>query len=94
MPEISSRKEAKARGLKRYFTGKPCKHGHVCEREHSHGKCIRCLQVKWLRFKEMNPNYSTDYRKRNLENSRAYNRDRGSKYRAAFEALKQLGIEV
>ena len=28
----STRAEAKARGLKRYFTGKPCKAGHVAER--------------------------------------------------------------
>jgi hypothetical protein len=26
------RDEAKALGLKRFFTGKPCKHGHVAER--------------------------------------------------------------
>jgi hypothetical protein len=30
--EIISRKEAKAAGLTRYFTGKPCKRGHVVER--------------------------------------------------------------
>jgi hypothetical protein len=32
MPEIISRAEAKARGLTRYFTGKPCKYGHIAER--------------------------------------------------------------
>jgi hypothetical protein len=29
---IISREEARQKGLKRFFTGKPCKHGHVCER--------------------------------------------------------------
>ena len=29
--KIISHAEAKAQGLKRYFTGKPCKHGHVAE---------------------------------------------------------------
>jgi hypothetical protein len=29
---IISRQEARERGLKRYFTGKPCKYGFVCER--------------------------------------------------------------
>jgi hypothetical protein len=28
MPEIIRRQDAMARGLKKYFTGKPCKHGH------------------------------------------------------------------
>jgi len=31
--EIISRKEAKALGLTRYFTGKPCKHGYIAERD-------------------------------------------------------------
>ena len=29
---LITRADAKALGLKRYFTGKPCKHGHVAER--------------------------------------------------------------
>lgn len=41
MPEIISRKDAIARGLKRYFTGKPCKHGHLSER-YVPGDCIAC----------------------------------------------------
>lgn len=40
-PEIISRKEAMARGLKRYFTGKPCKRGHVGERA-VNGGCPLC----------------------------------------------------
>jgi 5-methylcytosine-specific restriction endonuclease McrA len=40
--EIISRQEARALGLKRYFTGKPCKHGHVAERYTSIGNCVEC----------------------------------------------------
>jgi len=32
MPEIITRDAARARGLKRFFTGVPCKRGHVAER--------------------------------------------------------------
>ena len=42
MPEIITRAEAKARGLPRFYTGKPCGHGHVCEHRVSDGKCIEC----------------------------------------------------
>ena len=42
--EIITRDEAKARGLKRYFTGKPCKHGHVALRFTSGGNCARCQE--------------------------------------------------
>lgn len=40
--EIVTRDEALARGLKRYFTGKPCKHGHVAERHSADGACYEC----------------------------------------------------
>lgn len=40
--EIISRAEALAQGLKRYFTGKPCKHGHVAERLVSIRSCLGC----------------------------------------------------
>lgn len=43
---VISRAEAKAQGLKRYFTGKPCKHGHVAERSVGSSNCIACLQER------------------------------------------------
>jgi hypothetical protein len=39
MFEIITRGEALARGLTRYFTGKPCKYGHIAER------FVRCRQI-------------------------------------------------
>tara|TARA_R110002096_G_C14520339_1_gene716876 strand:- start:218 stop:931 length:714 start_codon:yes stop_codon:yes gene_type:complete len=44
--EIITRAEAKAQGLKRYFTGKPCKHGHVSERWASVKSCICCANKR------------------------------------------------
>jgi hypothetical protein len=42
--EIITRKEAQEKGLPRYFTGKPCKHGHVCERFVAQKTCVECKQ--------------------------------------------------
>ena len=39
-------KEAKAQGLKHYFTGKPCKHGHVDLRLVSNESCEECGRVR------------------------------------------------
>jgi hypothetical protein len=39
---ISERYHAKNRGDVRYFTGKPCKNGHVAERYTSTGRCVDC----------------------------------------------------
>jgi len=42
--QIITRKEAREKGLKRYFTGKPCKRGHVAERYVSHNRpCVVCV---------------------------------------------------
>ena len=47
MMEIISRKEAKAAGLTKYFTGKPCSYGHVSERMVSNGICKNCLDRRY-----------------------------------------------
>ena len=45
-PRIISRAEAKALGLKHYFTGKPCEHGHVAERWVGNSACIECDRAR------------------------------------------------
>jgi len=39
---VVQRKTAVELGLKRYFTGNPCKHGHISERHTSSGECVSC----------------------------------------------------
>ena len=43
---IISREEARQKGLKRFFTGKPCKHGHVCERRVDSSECAECGRTR------------------------------------------------
>ena len=40
--EIITREEAQEKGLVRYFTGKPCKHGHIAERYTKSLICCPC----------------------------------------------------
>lgn len=40
--EVISRADAKAAGLKRYYTGKPCPHGHIAERLVCNWHCVVC----------------------------------------------------
>lgn len=42
---LLSRKDAKVAGLKRYFTGKPCKYGHITERS-AWGICVECNRAR------------------------------------------------
>jgi hypothetical protein len=41
-PDVISRKSARAAGQAFYFTGKPCKHGHVAKRRSHNGECMAC----------------------------------------------------
>lgn len=43
-PKIVLRAEAKAKGLKHYFTGKPCVRNHIDYRFTSIGKCMACAR--------------------------------------------------
>lgn len=82
MTEIITRKEALERGLKRYFTGKPCANGHVCERVYV-GECVECIRAKEARR----------VRSRSDEH-RARVRNKYRKMAASYLALKELGIGV
>lgn len=42
-----SRRNAKKNNNKHYFTGNPCKHGHVDVRYTSNGKCVSCCKVEF-----------------------------------------------
>ena len=55
--EIISRKEAKQKNLKRYFTGKPCLRNHIAERLVSTKSCIECNKIHEKKY------YSTPYGK-------------------------------
>lgn len=50
MPEILSRRDALLLGLKRYYTGKPCKYGHDAERFVANGGCVECVQAAWEKW--------------------------------------------
>jgi len=69
--EIIRRKDAIAQGLVRYFTGKPCKHGHVVERHTVDGQCLECgkAKCKKMRVKHRDSRiaYGAEYRKNNRD---------------------------
>ena len=59
----TTREEAKKTGSKYYFTGQPCKHGHIAARK-TKGACIECLKVEWVKSNETRADYFREYNKR------------------------------
>ena len=58
-----TRKEAQELGVKYYFTGEPCKHGHIAPRK-TKGSCVECLKVEWQEAAEKRADYFREYNKR------------------------------
>jgi 5-methylcytosine-specific restriction endonuclease McrA len=52
-----AREDARAKGLEFYFTGKPCKHGHIGLRYVSSGVCLECRTQYNRNYYETNPEY-------------------------------------
>lgn len=88
--QIVSRKEAKAIGLPRYFTGIPCPYGHVAERRTGGANCLLC-EKEWFtvnagranehkkKWKTANPDkrrqVATEWYRRNAEAEKEKNRN-------------------
>lgn len=86
---IISRAEAKARGLTRYFTGKPCARRHRADRLVSNGACRACkietqreyragnpekYKESGRKWRADNPEYFRDYFRENQDRSRELSR--------------------
>lgn len=97
----ASRAEAKRLGYKHYFTGKPCKHGHVDVRYAVDGCCYICnyyanrksyvknrekCNASCRVWKRNNPGYLKAWRKANPGKNRSYVRARQAAQRNAVPA--------
>ncbi|AUR93378.1 hypothetical protein NVP1187O_065 [Vibrio phage 1.187.O._10N.286.49.F1] len=49
---LVTRKEAVEQGLKNYFTGKSCKHGHVETRQTCSGQCNQCKRLRTQKWRD------------------------------------------
>ena len=56
--EIIRREEARAKGLKRFFTGVPCKRsGHIAESYVSTAWCVECHRIDFKKWYDAHPDH-------------------------------------
>lgn len=65
--KIISRAEAIAKGLPRYSTGKPCKHGHVAWRRTKDCICSDCQKIIRAKWRNENRDLHNSWGRRNPE---------------------------
>lgn len=80
MPDLISRSEARVAGLTRFFTGKPCPQGHVCQRMVTNYDCVECLRARSARA------YGDEVRAKSRERMRRLTQADREKYRARSRA--------
>ena len=96
MSAIISRAEAKAAGLKRYFTGKPCPKGHVADRGVGDGACVICKAEDSRRRYEANPDAAREAARERARRSREANPEahREAKRQSSRRWASEHGPEV
>lgn len=86
-----TRAEAKATGAKYYFTGEPCKHGHIAPRK-TKGVCVECMKLEWKQGNETRAEYFAEYNKSEAGQKAKqdyYERNRGAVIAAAQARPKE-----
>lgn len=99
--EVILRKDAKLKGLIKYFTGNQCKHGHIDQRYTGCGGCVSCGRDKSLAYSKTESGakyfseYGSSWRTINAEHVKNYkdeyrknNRDKMSSYENKRRAMK------
>jgi len=89
-----TRAEARRTGATHYFTGKPCKHGHVEYRLTSSGQCAECARIQnrksYPERAQKIKEYQAEYREANKEKLLEYAREwrKNNRSRAALNTKK------
>jgi hypothetical protein len=97
---IVSRDDAITLGLKRFFTGSPCKFGHISERSTASGSCLVCAAAasnRWRmrnpqRAKEVRENHYARHRTRRNASSRKWRVNHPQEYAASKAASRRKHV--
>jgi hypothetical protein len=87
---VIGRSDAMAAGLNRYFTGQPCKNGHVAERLVSNWTCLDCQLMNLSKARERDPQRFKEYSRQTGSRWRRKNPEaQAERYRANCEDDKR-----
>lgn len=95
--DIITRKQARNQQLKFYFTGKPCKFGHIAPRRTSSSVCVDCDAIHRERHHDVHLKRSKRWRENNKERDSTYHKEwyqRNAEHRKQmFKQWKQENAE-
>jgi 5-methylcytosine-specific restriction endonuclease McrA len=83
---LVTRAEARAAGLKRFFTGEPCKHGHTAQRQTANNQCWGCK-------KPVTKEYMAAWLAKNPDRRKAISAAYWARNRERYQAYYQQNVE-
>ena len=95
--QIVSYKEAITKGLPKYFTGKPCKHGHIVERRVSGRCCTICanqIALTWAknnseRAKKIVKAWNINNREREAQRAKVWRKNNPDTYKRMIKEWRE-----
>ncbi len=81
-------------GLRHYFTGKPCKNGHLEKRLVNCGTCMACSREKSLRYHYAHPQKAAEKARSFLGNNPGYVEENRAKINAASKKYRAENTDL
>lgn len=95
--KLQTRNAALEAGEPRYYTGRPCKHGHLSERYTKNSACIDCNRVhskqNYLKDPQKAKDYHFVWRYENSERVKAANKRNYAKHRDKYAHRKRIRMQ-
>lgn len=91
---LVSRAEAKAAGAKRYFTGKPCKRGHISEYYTSICQCVACSRAQTYEWAAANPERWDESRQQWRDGNRARISEQDKAWKEAHPEQRRATLKL
>lgn len=79
-------REAVDSGQNKYFTGKPCKRGHVADRTTKGRSCVECIRMLNAAYVSANPDKFTNYKRKHYQQNPEKHKGYREKYKAKRNA--------
>lgn len=86
--KIITKADATHQGLKRYFTGNPCRKGHVSERD-IRGKCLSCSKIVNERRKKDKNKQAKEWRDKNKDKCKENSKNDRLKHKLYFKEYQE-----
>jgi hypothetical protein len=81
------RKEAKAQGLDKYNTGKPCRNGHLSDRYTLNGTCVECCKITSQKHEYERVGYDKKYYESHKEEISKKNKEKYRLKKSIFSSI-------